>query len=47
MTIKELIVNLSVEKIRGDVNQEVKSIHFDSRRVEEGAVFVACKRQDV
>ena len=43
MTIKELIVNLSVEKIRGDVNQEVKSIHFDSRRVEEGAVFVAVK----
>ncbi len=43
MTIKELIVNLSVIKISGDVNQEVKSIHFDSRRVEEGAVFVAVK----
>src|SRR6188472_3008395 len=43
MTIKELIVNLSVEKIIGDVNREVNSIHFDSRRVEAGAVFVAVK----
>src|SRR5512147_353064 len=43
MTIKELIVNLHVKNISGDVNQEVSSVHFDSRRVEEGAVFVAVK----
>jgi UDP-N-acetylmuramoyl-L-alanyl-D-glutamate--2,6-diaminopimelate ligase len=43
MTIKELIVNLRVKTINGDVDQEVSSVHFDSRRVEQGAVFVAVK----
>lgn len=38
-----MIVNLSVKKISGDVNQEVKDIHFDSRKVEKGSVFVAVK----
>ena len=43
MTIKELIVNSPVKNIRGDVNQEVTAIHFDSRRIEPGSVFVAVK----
>lgn len=43
MTIKELIVNNPIQEIHGDVNQGVKSIHFDSRKVEQGSVFVAIK----
>src|SRR5687768_13019154 len=43
MTIKELIVSIPVKNIRGDVNQEVTAIHFDSRKVEPGSVFVAVK----
>lgn len=43
MTIKELIVNIPVVEIKGDVNQEVKAIHFDSRKVVPGSVFVAVK----
>lgn len=43
MTIKELIVGLSVIEIRGEVNRKVDSISFDSRAVEPGAVFVAVK----
>ncbi len=43
MTIKELIVNTPIQEIHGDVNQGVKSIHFDSRKVEQGSVFVAIK----
>lgn len=43
MTIKELIVDIRVREIRGAVDQEVVAIHFDSRRVEPGSVFVAVK----
>jgi UDP-N-acetylmuramoyl-L-alanyl-D-glutamate--2,6-diaminopimelate ligase len=43
MTIKELIVNIPVKEIRGDVNQEINSIHFDSRKVVPGSMFVAVK----
>ena len=43
MTIKELIVNIPVKEIKGNVDQEVTSIHFDSRKVEPGSVFVAVK----
>ena len=41
MTIKELIVNLTVKEIRGDVNADVKDIQFDSRKIEKGSLFVA------
>ena len=43
MTIKELIVNIRIKEIRGDVNQSISAIHFDSRKVEPGSVFVAVK----
>ena len=43
MTIKELIVNIRIKDIRGDVNQSISAIHFDSRKVEPGSVFVAVK----
>jgi UDP-N-acetylmuramoyl-L-alanyl-D-glutamate--2,6-diaminopimelate ligase len=43
MTIKELIVNIPVKEIRGEVNQEIGSIHFDSRKTEPGSLFVAVK----
>lgn len=42
-TIRELIVGIPVKKISGDVDQEIKSIHFDSRKVEPGSLFVAVK----
>ncbi len=43
MTIKELIVNIRVKNIRGEVEQAVTAIHFDSRNVVPGSVFVAVK----
>jgi len=43
MTIKELIVNIRAIEIRGDVNKEVNAVHFDSRKVVPGSVFVAVK----
>lgn len=43
MTIKELIVDIRVNEIRGDVNQAVESIQSDSRKVELGSLFVAVK----
>ena len=43
MTIKELIVNIRIKEIRGEVNQSISAIHFDSRKVEPGSVFVAVK----
>lgn len=43
MTIKELIVNIRVKNIRGEVEQAVTAIHFDSRKVVPGSVFVAVK----
>jgi len=43
MTIKELIVNIRVKNIRGEMDQAVTAIHFDSRKVVPGSVFVAVK----
>ena len=41
MTISELIVGISVKEVKGEVNQAVSAIHFDSRKVVPGSVFVA------
>lgn len=43
MTIKELIVNIRTKAIRGEMNTPVTAIHFDSRKVTPGSVFVAVK----
>lgn len=43
MTIKELIVNIRVKSIRGEVDQAITAIHFDSRKVVPGSVFVAVR----
>jgi UDP-N-acetylmuramoyl-L-alanyl-D-glutamate--2,6-diaminopimelate ligase len=43
MTIKQLIVNIRATIISGDVEQEVEAIHFDSRKVVPGSMFVAIK----
>ena len=43
MTINELIVNIRTTAISGDGNQEVEAIHFDSRKVIPGSLFVAVK----
>jgi UDP-N-acetylmuramoyl-L-alanyl-D-glutamate--2,6-diaminopimelate ligase len=41
MTISELIVGIPVKEIKGEVNQAISAIHFDSRKVVPGSVFVA------
>ncbi len=43
MTIKELIVNIRTKAIRGEMHTPVTAIHFDSRKVTPGSVFVAVK----
>ena len=43
MTIKELMVSIPVKKINGNVDREVTAIHFDSRKVVPGSVFVAVR----
>lgn len=43
MTIKELIVSIPVKEIRGEVNTTVEAVHFDSRKVVPGSVFVAVR----
>ncbi len=40
-TIKELIVTIPVREIRGETDLEIRSIHFDSRKVTPDSVFVA------
>ena len=41
MKISELIKDIEVLRIVGDTNTEVTDIQFDSRRVENGCLFVA------
>ncbi len=43
MTIKELIVDIRINEIRGEVDKPITAIHFDSRKVVPGSVFVAVK----
>jgi len=41
MHLKELIVGLEVERIRGEINLEVEGLAYDSRKVENNFLFVA------
>src|SRR5688572_27767104 len=43
MTIKELMVSIPVKNLNGDVDRDVTAIHFDSRKVVPGSVFVAVR----
>lgn len=43
MRLKNLIDGLTVENIRGDQNTEISHVHYDSRNVAPGDLFVAMK----
>ncbi|MDX2305212.1 MAG: UDP-N-acetylmuramoyl-L-alanyl-D-glutamate--2,6-diaminopimelate ligase [Microscillaceae bacterium] len=41
--LQEIIKNLAIEIVQGDLEMEIPSLHFDSRKIEHGALFVAVK----
>ncbi|RKY89121.1 UDP-N-acetylmuramoyl-L-alanyl-D-glutamate--2,6-diaminopimelate ligase [candidate division KSB1 bacterium] len=41
--LKELISKINPLKIRGNINLPVKSLHFDSRKIKSGDLFIAVK----
>ena len=43
MKLQEVLLKVSPLEILGDENVEIASIHMDSRRVEQGSLFVAVK----
>lgn len=42
-TIRSLMVGIQAKEIRGNMDQAVSAIHFDSRKVVPGSVFVAVR----
>lgn len=43
MKLSELLKNLSVETVVGETEKEISSLSYDSRKVENGSLFVALK----
>jgi len=41
--LKDIIADISVEEIRGELDKEISDIQFDSRKIREGQLFVAQK----
>ena len=41
MNLKELLAGVACEVVQGRPDVEVKMIHFDSRKVGEGDLFIA------
>ena len=41
MILKELLTVIEPIEVLGNVNKEVKGLHFDSRKIGEGDLFVA------
>lgn len=41
MQLRELVAELEIERIRGDLNLEVEGLTYDSRKVEKNFIFVA------
>lgn len=41
--LKDLLYKVSLEMVIGSTNREVQNVHFDSRAVEHGDVFIALK----
>ncbi|WP_321309842.1 UDP-N-acetylmuramoyl-L-alanyl-D-glutamate--2,6-diaminopimelate ligase [Marinifilum fragile] len=41
--INELFSSVKIESLKGMSDVEINNIHFDSRKVEEGDLFVACR----
>ncbi|MCK4419300.1 UDP-N-acetylmuramoyl-L-alanyl-D-glutamate--2,6-diaminopimelate ligase, partial [Candidatus Aerophobetes bacterium] len=48
MHLKELIADLEIERIKGEVNLQIEGLAYDSRKVESNFIFVAISgfRQD-
>ena len=47
MKIKEILVNCNLLEIEGDKDLDIRSIDFDSRKVEQGTLFFAVKGTQV
>lgn len=43
MKLKEIISGTSITEVLGDTDKDIRAIHIDSRRVEEGHLFVAVR----
>jgi UDP-N-acetylmuramoyl-L-alanyl-D-glutamate--2,6-diaminopimelate ligase len=43
MKLKDLIKDLRPLNIKGDVDREITGVNIDSRRIENGQLFVAMK----
>nr|WP_320117249.1 UDP-N-acetylmuramoyl-L-alanyl-D-glutamate--2,6-diaminopimelate ligase [uncultured Marinifilum sp.] len=43
MNLNELFDTIKIQSLKGDRNVEVNNLHFDSRKVQEGDLFVACR----
>jgi UDP-N-acetylmuramoyl-L-alanyl-D-glutamate--2,6-diaminopimelate ligase len=41
MHLKELIADLEIERIKGEVNLQIEGLAYDSRKVESNFIFVA------
>ncbi len=41
--IKEILDKIPIQELKGDVSVEVNQIHFDSRKVTNGSLFLACR----
>ena len=40
-TLKELLVGVSLQRVVGSLEVEVNALHFDSRKVQPGDLFIA------
>lgn len=47
MNLKDILKDCSILNIAGDLNREIKSIEFDSRKASEGSLFVCIKGYSV
>jgi len=43
MKLGEIIRGVPYSEVSGDINVEIKSVEYDSRKVSEGALFFAVK----
>ncbi|WP_421920633.1 UDP-N-acetylmuramoyl-L-alanyl-D-glutamate--2,6-diaminopimelate ligase [Marinifilum sp.] len=43
MSMNELFSSVKIESLKGNGDVEINHIHFDSRKIEEGDLFVACR----
>ncbi len=42
-TLKEILEDVPIRDVKGDISVNVNQIHFDSRKVANGNLFVACR----